>query len=71
MLGQSVGGFLLFCCLGEYELQVGERGECFFAEVEVQFFLEDCGHVLRRGKDGVGGGDGGVQKIFVFEKHHA
>ena len=38
MLGRFVGGFLLFCFLGKYELQVGEGGECFFAKVTVQFF---------------------------------
>ena len=71
MLGWFVGGFLLFRCPDEYELKVGEGSECFFSEVVVQFFSEDRGHVLRRSKDGFGGGDGGVQNILVFEKHHA
>ena len=39
MLGWFVGGFLLFRCPDEYELQVGEGSECFFSEVVVQFFF--------------------------------
>ena len=33
----------------------------------VQFCSEGCGHILYRGKDGVGGGDGGVRNVFVLK----
>ena len=71
MLVRFVSGFLLFFCLGEYEVQVGKGGEYFFAEVLVQFCLEDRSHVLQREEDIVGGGDSGVRNLFVLEKQHA
>ena len=70
-MGRFVGGFLLFRCLGEYELQVGEGGEYFFVKVAVQFCLEGRGNVLRCVEYGISGSDGGVRNVFVFEKHHA
>ena len=39
VLGRFVGSFLLFRCLGKYELQVVKGSDCFFTEVAVQFFL--------------------------------